>query len=79
MRPGLSRVLSRHQVLNTMSEQRRKLDLLCVHDSIEEHNRIVRHISDFTLMLCKALCEHAGKQVGFLLSDLTIAVDALSI
>ncbi|CAF0776765.1 unnamed protein product [Adineta ricciae] len=53
----------RHQILNTMNEQRQKLEVLYTNDSIEEQNRIVRHINDFVMVLSKALCKHLGTQI----------------
>ena len=55
---------SRRQLLNTMNEQRQKLEVLYTNDSNEEQNRIVRHINDFVMVLSKALCKHLGTEVG---------------
>lgn len=52
-----------------MSEQRQKLEVLYRNDSIEEQNRIVRHIHDFVMVLSKALCKHLGTQVSVFRHD----------
>ena len=49
-----------------MFEQRRNLELFYLNDTLEEQNRILRQISDFIIVLSKALCEYLGTQVNLL-------------
>jgi uncharacterized membrane protein YccC len=48
---------TRHQVLTEMLEQHRALNRFALQDAVENQNRILRHITDFMLVLSRTICE----------------------
>ena len=46
-----------------MIEQRKDLEMFYINDTIQDQNRIIRHINDFLVVLANALDEHIDRQV----------------
>lgn len=54
---------SRQKIVDTMTEQRQQLELLYTNDIVDEQNRILRQINDFTLVLFNLLYRYIDTQV----------------
>ena len=53
------------KLFDTMIEQRKDLEMFYINDTIQDQNRIIRHINDFLVVLANTLDEHIDRQVDF--------------
>lgn len=54
---------SRQKIVDTMIEQREKLEMLYTNEIVDEQNRILRQINDFIVVVSNILCRHVDTQV----------------